>query len=272
MSSLGSLPAPERYPHGTRARYVSGGCRCDQCREANRLAYHARQRRGIELAAELAPAALVVTRTYPNGQRQRRACPGVFGEACVKGRLLRADSAPVCRDCRGRLSFNGLVSAAAARKHIRSLGSRGVGYKSIADAASLAPQVVLRVRGGKLLRVRVETARKILAVDVGARAGGARVAAHRTWARLDALIARGYTKVWIARQLGQRGPGLQVGRENVTVSMAYEVQKLFERCRDAEPVGRRPRAVSCRCERPMPIRGFCARCERPMASQEEAAA
>lgn len=30
-----SLPAPERYPHGTRARYVAG-CRCEPCAEENR--------------------------------------------------------------------------------------------------------------------------------------------------------------------------------------------------------------------------------------------
>jgi hypothetical protein len=29
------LPAPDSYPHGTRARYVAGRCRCRHCRRAN---------------------------------------------------------------------------------------------------------------------------------------------------------------------------------------------------------------------------------------------
>ncbi len=35
------LPPADRYAHGTRARYVSG-CRCDDCRRANRLYERAR--------------------------------------------------------------------------------------------------------------------------------------------------------------------------------------------------------------------------------------
>jgi hypothetical protein len=34
MTPVG-LPSPERYPHGARARYVSGKCRCALCRKAN---------------------------------------------------------------------------------------------------------------------------------------------------------------------------------------------------------------------------------------------
>lgn len=42
-----SLPPPESFasrPHGTRARYVGGGCRCAACRSAN-SAYEKRARR-----------------------------------------------------------------------------------------------------------------------------------------------------------------------------------------------------------------------------------
>jgi hypothetical protein len=35
------LPPADRFAHGTRSRYVSG-CRCADCREANRLYYHVR--------------------------------------------------------------------------------------------------------------------------------------------------------------------------------------------------------------------------------------
>lgn len=35
MSGI-TLVSPERFTHGTRARYVAGKCRCDDCRRANR--------------------------------------------------------------------------------------------------------------------------------------------------------------------------------------------------------------------------------------------
>lgn len=38
------LPPAERYPHGKRARYVAG-CRCDECRKANREYAKARERK-----------------------------------------------------------------------------------------------------------------------------------------------------------------------------------------------------------------------------------
>ena len=51
------LPPPDRYPHGTRARYVAAKCRCDACREANRRYYHERvAARAAGDTAELVPA------------------------------------------------------------------------------------------------------------------------------------------------------------------------------------------------------------------------
>jgi hypothetical protein len=41
MSRPNDLPAIDKFPHGTRARYVSG-CRCDLCRKANRDYAHKR--------------------------------------------------------------------------------------------------------------------------------------------------------------------------------------------------------------------------------------
>ena len=35
---------PDNFAHGTRSQYVLG-CRCDACRESNRLAYHERRTR-----------------------------------------------------------------------------------------------------------------------------------------------------------------------------------------------------------------------------------
>jgi hypothetical protein len=33
---ISTIPEPRMQPHGTRTRYATHGCRCDECREANR--------------------------------------------------------------------------------------------------------------------------------------------------------------------------------------------------------------------------------------------
>ena len=86
------LPDMSTRPHGTRSRYVAG-CRCDACRAANTRAYHARQAKALERAAELgaSPASSPVAKTWtaPDGSKRvrlyKRACPGVAGEPCSIG-------------------------------------------------------------------------------------------------------------------------------------------------------------------------------------------
>lgn len=46
MKKPADLPDPSSYPHGTRGRYVSLKCRCDDCRAANTAYYHVLKARG----------------------------------------------------------------------------------------------------------------------------------------------------------------------------------------------------------------------------------
>ena len=69
--------------------------------------------------------------------------------------------------------WNGIVDARAARRHILKLSKAGVGYKSVADAASVAHSVVAEIRAGRKLRIRQKTERSILAVTKTAYARGA---------------------------------------------------------------------------------------------------
>ncbi len=69
--------------------------------------------------------------------------------------------------------WNGIVDARAARRHILKLSKAGVGYKSVADAASVAHSVVAEIRAGRKLRIRQRTERSILAVTKTAYARGA---------------------------------------------------------------------------------------------------
>lgn len=222
--------------HGTRARYVRG-CRCAACREANRLAYHARQAKAKAAAAELAVRSREpIEKTPPGGTPQTRTyrtrCPGLPGERCPKRSHIRRDSiGGVCAVCRSRLVWNGLVDARAARRHLRRLSRAGVGYKQVADAALVSPTIVGKILRGERKRIRKATSDRILEVDAGARADGALVDAAETWRMLRELEAEYFSKAELARQLGYRAPALQVGKRRVRASTEARVRRLYRRAK-----------------------------------------
>lgn len=55
MSGVEEIPA-ERWPHGTRSRYIRGPCRCDDCRLANSRYYHARKGQPFNGLIDAGPA------------------------------------------------------------------------------------------------------------------------------------------------------------------------------------------------------------------------
>jgi hypothetical protein len=218
-----------RYPHGTRARYVRG-CRCADCRAAN-TGYAAKRAALVKgLAAGIHGAATVMK---PHGdlvRRYKRACIGV-GQPCPTSAYLRKDSTgDVCASCRARVAWNGLVDASPARAHLAQLSSVGVGYKSVADAASVAVSVVAKIRTGERTQVRAETARRILAVDAQAIADHGLVDAAETWRLLRALIADGHRKYKLAAALGQsaKTPAIQFRGGKVLAKTALRVRKLHD--------------------------------------------
>ena len=95
--------------------------------------------------------------------------------------------------------WNGIVDARAARRHILKLSKAGVGYKSVADAASVAHTVVAEIRAGRRLRIRQRTERSILAVTKTAYAGVALIDADPTWKKINTLLDEGFTKSELAR-------------------------------------------------------------------------
>jgi hypothetical protein len=244
MARPADLPFTEHFqqmPCGTRAKYVGGACRCRQCRIANGRLYHDRQSRAIAAAEELperptTPAPQIWT--APDGTKRirlyKRACPGVNGEPCAWSRHLRKDSkGGVCGDCRLKLAWNGLVDAAPARAHVRKLSRQGVGYKAVADAASVARTIVAKIRSGDKTQLRAETAKRILAVDRHAVSGGALVKAGPTTALLRELLREGFTKSELARRLGSKAkePSLQITARNgfITARTAAKVERFYRR-------------------------------------------
>jgi urease accessory protein UreE len=123
---------------------------------------------------------------------------------------------------------NGIVSAAAARAHMKTLSAQGVGRRSVRAACDVADSVLSEIITGRKTQIRASTERAILAVTKDAAGDRALVPAKATWKLLEQLIADGYTKSELARRLGNKSPALQLKRDFVTVRNAYLVERLFE--------------------------------------------
>lgn len=141
-----------------------------------------------------------------------------------------------------------MVDAGPVRAHIEKLARQGVGFKTVARLAGVAVSSVGKVLYGvpaagkpPSARVRRETAEKVLAVTADQAAGAQLVAATETWQLLEDLLAQGFTKGYLARQLGARTPALQLRRDTVLASTAHKVRGLHRRLSGTTPPPRRGR-------------------------------
>lgn len=249
------MPSAEHFDHGTRSKYVCG-CRCEPCRAANRASYHERQRRGRELAASIPVRA---------GAEPAK-CPGVLGAPCPTKTRLYRNSASVCERCLRRLSFNGLVDAGPARKHLRYLSRSGVGRDSVSAACDVGVTALSEIFRGIHLRIRAETERRILAVTSSARADASTVPAGPTWRLIGKLLERGFTQGDIARALGRKTPALQLRRDRVLARTEMQVRRLFKTIGEPPEHGTRWNPRFCDCISPQSRDGRCEKCnsrERP---------
>lgn len=224
---------PRRSAHGTRSRYVQG-CRCEQCVVANSAAARERTRRLREAAAEVVPTGPPIQSEMVRAGHRYRVlrCPGAEGRPCVATppRWLKEQGLRVCMACVDRaLVWNGLVDAAPLREHLLNLSAAGVGYKAVADAATVSRTVLQDVMMGRKTRVRAQTARKALAVDRGAMADHGLVDAATTWELLERLIEQGYSRARLAHELGHVRGALQIGRERCLARTALAVSRLYLR-------------------------------------------
>lgn len=136
---------------------------------------------------------------------------------------------------RGRIAarkagdYNGIVSAKKARQHILKLRKQGVGRKAVYAASDVALSILRAISNGKKKQIRARTERKILAVTSACREDGALIPAAPTWRLVEQLRAEGFTKLRIARELGQKGSGLQLGKKLITARNAARVERLFNK-------------------------------------------
>lgn len=124
-----------------------------------------------------------------------------------------------------------LVGADRVRQHLRDLADAGVGLKTVAQRSGVAHGALYKIVYGvpstgrpPSKRVRPETAEKILAVTARDAAPGAYVDGTVTLRNVDTLVARGWTKAEIARRLGQKGPGLQLGKNGRVTKAIFDFE------------------------------------------------
>lgn len=125
------------------------------------------------------------------------------------------------------------VGADRARQHLAELAAAGVGMKTVAARSGVSHGCLWKLVYGKpgrgpSKRIRPDTEAKILAVTPRDVADGGRVDAAPTWAHVEQLLARGWTKMGIAIAIGQKGPGLQLGTRYVTGANARAVRALLD--------------------------------------------
>jgi len=240
------------FPHGTVARYVAK-CRCSLCRKALSDRARERMQRAREAAAEVKPNGPPASRVLLRAGREFHVlmCPGTAGNPCIRGGAwLRSGlcrKIGVCMACIERATvWNGLVSARAAQKHLLRMRRKGIGYKTIADAAGVSRSLCQELVTGKVKQVRVQTERRILATDEGARTEGCRVPAETTKRLIGQILARGFTQTWVSRQLGCQvyvfSKRAWAHRKTVKTVTAVKVEKLWRRVK-AHELKPRPRWV-----------------------------
>lgn len=148
-----------------------------------------------------------------------------------------------CQDCRNanrdyerqrkKRTAPPYVGADRARQHLAELAAAGVGMKTVAARSGVSHgclwKLVYGLPGrGPSKRIRPDTEAKILAVTPADVADGGRVDAAPTWAIVEQLLARGWTKMGIAVAIGQKGPGLQLSRRSVSGANARAVRSLLD--------------------------------------------
>jgi hypothetical protein len=173
--------------------------------------------RGLRPIAELAAS-------RGHGDRLR------YMAGCRCAECRQANSRYECARARARKAgdWNGVVSADRARAHIIALGRQGLGHRAIAWGSDVNEGTIWLIRQRKKLRIRARTERRILAVTKDAAADHAIIpAGPRVWKRIRQLLAEGYTKEQIAKQLGYARPYFQFGKQRVTVRNAFRVERLY---------------------------------------------
>lgn len=168
-----------------------------------------------------------IAATKPHGVRVRY----ILGCRCMLCRAANSRYEVERAAARKNGDWNGLVSTAAARAHLRKLRRKGVGRRAVAAVTGVSQAILQGIANGSRAHCRKRTETAILAVDGDARSDASIVPAGRTWTILRRLLAEGYTKTELARRLGSKAkvPALQIQADFVLASTAAKVERLYNR-------------------------------------------
>lgn len=133
------------------------------------------------------------------------------------------------------------VDPGRTREHLKSLIAKGAKQKEISGASGMQRGAISRILSGKAKYVIAESEKRLCALtleDTQAAAGVATVVdAEAAWKLLDDMIARGWPKTWIAKELGSNSAtaALQLQRDVITARNAAKVEDLARRLGDRRP-------------------------------------
>lgn len=175
---------------------------------------------GLKPVSELA-------KDRPHGDRLRY----MAGCRCADCRRANTEYEKSRAAARKAGNWNGLVPAQRARAHMAALSTASVGRRQVADASGVADSILFKIISGERLKIRALTERAILAVTPAAAADHALIDAAPSWELLDDLLAVGFSKADLARELGMKTPALQINRSRVTVRNAHDVLLMHQRLR-----------------------------------------
>lgn len=169
---------------------------------------------------------------HEHGTRNRYAC----GCKCFHCRRANSAYESARQAARQAGDWNGLVDAAPVRAHILALSAAGVGRDMVADAAKVSRSSVDALRNGTKTKLRARSARAILAVTMAAAGDALLVDAAPSWRLLDELLADGYSRRRLARELGSkaRDPKLQIKSERIVLRNAAAIERLHKRLRKVD--------------------------------------
>lgn len=188
--------------------------------------------RGLKSAAQLA-------KNHAHGER----ITYMGGCRCDECRAANTAYERERQKARKEGDWNGIVSAAKARRHILHLSEQGVGRSAVSAASDVSRSIISEIRSGSRKRIRARTERSILAVTIDMASDHALIDATPTWRLINALLDEGYTKTELARRLGHKTHALQIGKDQVTARVAATVKRLYERLMSWDDEGQQQAAA-----------------------------
>jgi len=171
------------------------------------------------------PAVEILGLRKPHGTRLRY----MTGCKCLICRAANSNYETM-RDSRRRMGlWNGLVSAARARRHMLILSRAGVGRRTVGQIAHISDSVLFKIRSGQRKQIRALTEKAILNVSRYAIHGSSLVNAKKSWQKINWLLSEGFTRAAIARMMGAKSPALQLKRDRITAFNARKIEEIWKR-------------------------------------------